>query len=148
MMADLYTPKFENDNLKEANIKMAEKNFNNVRIVHKHDTAENWSKANAFVPKQGELIIYDTDNNYAYERMKVGDGTTLVSDLPFIDESIVVSSDRVTHENDLLSNIIDTYILDVDYDTLLAFDTSEIIIGETQSTSILGQAILGQLVLA
>jgi hypothetical protein len=47
----------------------------------------------------------------------------------------------------LLSNIIETYILTVDYDALLAFDTSELVIGAT-TTSVLGQAILGQMVLA
>ena len=39
-----------------------------------------------------------------------------------------------------------TYILDIDYDSMLAFDVSEIIFGTTKS-SILGQAILGQMVL-
>jgi hypothetical protein len=42
---------------------------------------------------------------------------------------------------------LDTYILNIDYETFLAFDTSEIVIGAT-TTSVLGQAILGQMVLA
>lgn len=62
---------------------MSENVLKNVRIVHKHDTEENWLKATNFIPKQGELIIYDVDNNYNYERMKIGDGKTLVNDLPF-----------------------------------------------------------------
>lgn len=62
---------------------MSEKNIKNVRIVHKHDVAANWLKATTFVPKQGELIVYDIDDNYDYERFKIGDGTTLVNDLPF-----------------------------------------------------------------
>lgn len=42
-----------------------------------------------------------------------------------------------------------TYILNIDYDTLLAFDTSEIVFNAgTNTTSVLGQAILGQMVLA
>lgn len=60
---------------------MANKNFN-TRIINKHDTEENWSKAN-FIPKQGELIIYDKDDNYDIERFKIGDGTTSVNNLPF-----------------------------------------------------------------
>jgi hypothetical protein len=36
----------------------------------------------------------------------------------------------------------------LEYDTLLAFDTSEIVTGATSTTSVLGQAILGQMVLA
>mgnify|MGYP004629050933 CR=1 FL=1 len=34
-----------------------------TRIIHKHDTEENWKKATNFIPKQGELIVYDIDSN-------------------------------------------------------------------------------------
>lgn len=61
---------------------MAEKTFNS-RIVHKHDTEANWLKATSFTPKQGEIIIYDVDASYSYERIKIGDGTRNVNDLPF-----------------------------------------------------------------
>ena len=60
---------------------MAEKNLN-ARIIHKHDTEENWLKS-SFIPKQGEIIIYDIDSSHSYERIKVGDGTTNVNNLPF-----------------------------------------------------------------
>ena len=53
------------------------------RIIHKHDTEENWLKAVNFIPKKGELIIYDIDISYNYERFKIGDCSTLVSALPF-----------------------------------------------------------------
>ena len=66
---------------------MSEKMFN-TRIIHKHDTAENWEKATGFIPKSGELIVYDIDANYNYERLKVGDGTTPVTELPFWDENV------------------------------------------------------------
>lgn len=59
-----------------------EKNINS-RIQHKHDTETNWLKAINFIPKVGELIIYDPDNNYTYSRFKIGDGKTLVNNLPF-----------------------------------------------------------------
>lgn len=59
------------------------------RIILKHDTAENWAKATSFVPKQGEVIIYDIDTNYSYERFKIGDGKTLVNSLPFADANKV-----------------------------------------------------------
>lgn len=62
---------------------MSEKNLN-VRIVNKHDTEENWGRATNFIPKKGELIIYDIDSNYAYERFKLGDGVTVVNSLPFL----------------------------------------------------------------
>jgi hypothetical protein len=54
-----------------------------LRVVHKHDTEENWLKATNFIPKQGEMIIYDIDENYNYERFKIGDGVTNVNLLPF-----------------------------------------------------------------
>lgn len=63
---------------------MAEKNIAS-RIVHKHDTEANWLKATSFIPKQGEIIVYDADSTYSYERFKIGDGTTVVSSLPFAD---------------------------------------------------------------
>ena len=53
-----------------------------TRIIHKHDTEENWLKS-SFIPKQGEIIVYDVDTTYTYERMKIGDGITNVNDLPF-----------------------------------------------------------------
>lgn len=59
-----------------------EKNIN-ARIQYKHDTEANWNKALNFIPKQGELIVYDVDNTYSYERFKIGDGKTLVNNLPF-----------------------------------------------------------------
>lgn len=64
---------------------MAEKKFKS-RIVHKHDTAANWNKATNFIPKQGEIIVYDKDSIYSYERFKIGDGVTNVNSLPFADE--------------------------------------------------------------
>lgn len=122
----------------------------NARLIQKHDVEANWITAsnNGFVPLNGEIIFYDKDENYDYVRMKIGDGTTLVNELPFIDESIIIDSTKVTHGDNLLSNILETYILNIDYETLLAFDTSEIVTGATSTTSVLGQAILGQMVLA
>ncbi len=67
---------------------MAEKTLNNIRIVNKHDTEENWLKATGFTPKQGELIVYDIDDNYDYERIKIGDGVQNVNDLPFTDDAL------------------------------------------------------------
>lgn len=66
---------------------MAEK-FLNTRIVNKHDSAENWSKATNFTPKQGEIIVYDVDENYDYERIKIGDGVQNVNALPFVDDAL------------------------------------------------------------
>ena len=59
-----------------------EKNMN-ARIQHKHDIEANWEKAVNFIPKQGEIIIYDIDENYDYERFKIGDGINFVNNLQF-----------------------------------------------------------------
>lgn len=66
---------------------MAEKILSS-RIVHKHDVAANWSKAANFTPRAGELIVYDIDADYTYERIKIGDGTRNVNDLPFVDDAV------------------------------------------------------------
>lgn len=66
---------------------MAEKTLN-ARIINKHATEEDWDKATNFIPKQGELIIYDRDANNTQERFKIGDGVTVVSALPFISNTI------------------------------------------------------------
>ena len=66
---------------------MAEKNMK-ARIVHKHDIEANWLKATNFIPMKGEIIVYDIDDIYNYERFKIGDGKTLVSELPFYDDAL------------------------------------------------------------
>lgn len=138
----------------------------NGRFQQKHDYEANWLKATSFTPMKGEIIVYLAEANingvlftdavlpagrttpYTYSREKVGDGVSNVNDLPFANESVIVDSTRVTHGEDILSAILDTYLLNIDYETLLAFDTSEIVIGAVSTTSVLGQAILGQMVLA
>lgn len=59
-----------------------EKNMN-TRIQHKHDIEANWNKALNFIPKAGEIIIYDIDENYTYSRIKIGDGIRTISNLEF-----------------------------------------------------------------
>ena len=54
-----------------------------TRIQNKHDTEENWGKLNT-PPLAGEIIIYDKDSTHTKQRIKVGDGTTTVDELPFI----------------------------------------------------------------
>lgn len=115
------------------------------RQQQKHDVEENWLKAVNFIPMQGEIIIYDVDEMHSYERMKIGDGYLNVNALPFFASDI--SSTQVLHNLLPLDGIIDEYLLNIDYDTSLGFDVSEIIFSGT-TTSVLGQAILGQLVLA
>lgn len=83
---------------------MAERTLN-TRIVQKHDSESNWSSS-SLIPKQGELIIYDADENYNYERLKIGDGKTAVVNLPFADETFIISSTKVTHGESTLDNFL------------------------------------------
>lgn len=58
-----------------------------VRIQQKHDTQAHWDLATNFIPMAGEIIVYDVDPNvptYTYPRFKVGDGVTLLTNLPFV----------------------------------------------------------------
>lgn len=63
----------------------------NMRIIHTHDIQANWDseKLATFIPKAGEIIVYDIDANYSYERFKIGDGLRNVKELPFTVENIV-----------------------------------------------------------
>lgn len=101
-----------------------------TRIQMKNDTAEAWTRVsdpsqvtNVFVPLRGEPIFYREEDGEGFKfSMKVGDGVRTLEELP--DFSILIDYNQI------------------------AFDTSEIVIGATSTTSVLGQAILGQMVLA
>ena len=92
-----------------------------ARFTHKHDLEVNWLKAEGFVPYQGELIVYDIEVSetgktlslptgrttpYTYERFKIGNGFDNVTTLPFVDETMVLTSAQIKHNNESLDNII------------------------------------------
>ena len=58
-----------------------------TRIQHKHDIEANWIKAVNFIPLNGEIIVYDKDSEHDSARIKIGDGTTKINELPFIQEA-------------------------------------------------------------
>ena len=68
---------------------MSEQIFN-TRIQQKHDIEANWVKAVNFIPKAGEIIIYDADENHNYTRLKIGDGLTLINNLNFSTGSLAI----------------------------------------------------------
>lgn len=82
---------------------MSEKVLNNVRYILKHDTEENWKKASNFSPKNGEPIIYDIDSTHAKQRLKIGDGSTNVNNLPFIANDNLLESIKYVSESELSS---------------------------------------------
>ena len=75
---------------------MIEKNIKS-RIQHKHDSEAKWNTMVTFIPMQGELIIYDKDNNYSYERFKIGDGVTTVVNLPFYLENEIENNSALLY---------------------------------------------------
>lgn len=60
----------------------------NTRISLKKDTSSNWTQNNP-VLLDGEMIIVTT--NAGDVRMKIGDGTSTYTELPFADEKILDS---------------------------------------------------------
>ena len=61
---------------------MAEKTLN-TRIQLKIDTETKWNNTKDFVPKKGEIIIYEPDSNNSRYRIKIGDNKTDVKKLGF-----------------------------------------------------------------
>lgn len=54
-----------------------------ARIINIHDVEYNWNRAETFVPRAGEIVVYDVDQTHQYPRFKIGDGQTSIVDLPF-----------------------------------------------------------------
>lgn len=83
-----------------------DKQLNNY--TPKHDTEENWAKIAAdFIPKRGEIILYDIDSNFDYERIKIGDGITTLANLQFY---LASELEKIQEQIGLLNQ----YALDVD----------------------------------
>ena len=61
----------------------------NARTIQLHDVESNWLLVKDFIPRCGEIIIYDPDENYNYSRFKIGDGKTGVNKLSFVVDSIL-----------------------------------------------------------
>lgn len=72
------------------------------RTMQKSDIEGNWQKQNSFIPLKGEFIVYLPDkgktwidNNgithtgtYEFARIKIGDGTTTINNLPFVSNNV------------------------------------------------------------
>lgn len=69
----------------------------NTRIILKHDTEANWNKAINFIPNKGEVIIYDIDENFNYERVKIGDGVNNATQLPFINDNYLAKDNIIEY---------------------------------------------------
>ena len=80
---------------------MANEKTIKTRIQLKSDIEANWNKIDYyFVPLKGEIIIYSAETRndelpagrtepYTYSRIKIGDGKTSITALPFIDSGTI-----------------------------------------------------------
>lgn len=60
-----------------------------TRIKMKNGTPQEWLLAQNFIPLQGEIIIYNDD----VPKIKIGDGVTLVEELPFITDNYALKEE-------------------------------------------------------
>ena len=60
-----------------------------ARISLLHKTESEWAELPGFKPCSGEIVLYDPDQNHQFVRLKVGDGQTLLKDLPFIVDDVI-----------------------------------------------------------
>lgn len=94
----LYAPDFGIDKSKGEDIMAF-----NARVQLKNDTSTNWSKATTFKPLAGEVLVYDAETSVP--KLKVGDGTRLVSALPFVgDDKVDKVSGKGLSTNDFTAD--------------------------------------------
>ncbi len=116
-----------------------------VRVINKHDTEENWNSC-TYIPLQSEIIIYDIDKNHGFQRFKLGDGKTEVFNLPFLVSNPLFVGTQAEYEDANSKGLIPigmiVYIIDEDIN-----DDGEDTEDSNDTTSMLGYAILGQMIL-
>lgn len=96
---------------------MNTKIFENTRLCPKGDTEANWNKATGFVPLDKEIIIYKPDEMHSTARFKVGDGVTVVQDLPFAGADMAVIEQLINEKGELLIGYIDNAVKFLDEKT-------------------------------
>jgi hypothetical protein len=76
-----------------------------TRILMKTDTTLNWEKAKNFIPMPGEICIYsdgistntfnEDGSQIRIPGIKVGDGSTLIKNLPFINGMEAIPFEKI-----------------------------------------------------
>ena len=64
-----------------SSIKIQDKEYK-LKSIPFHGTATEWENSN-YIPKQGEIIIYDAETASDSAKIKIGDGSTFAHNLPF-----------------------------------------------------------------
>ena len=88
-----------------------------TRVQNKHDIEANWNLATNFIPLAGEIIIYDDLN-----QIKMGDGHTYLSELPFLDGKLKTVNGLGPDENGNIEVGIQVPIFSVSDTTLVISD--------------------------
>lgn len=83
-----------------------------TRVLLKTDFTENWNKAaNSFIPKEGEVCIYldriQLEDGSYIPGIKVGDGTSYINELEFINDDYITNAQIDALFN---SNLIKFYV--------------------------------------
>lgn len=73
-----------------------------ARVSQLHKTESEWLKIANWTPEAGELVIYDPDEHYNYARIKVGDGKSLLHELPFFIDSAATALIQKQHYFDII----------------------------------------------
>lgn len=89
---------------------MNKKIFENSRICPKGDIEANWNKAVGFVPLDKEIIIYKADTTHPTARFKVGDGKTVIQELPFSGTDIEAIEKLIDKKGELLIEYVDNAV--------------------------------------
>lgn len=97
---------------------MNKKIFENARFCPKGGTEADWNKAVGFVPLDKEIIIYKADAEHPVARFKIGNGKTVVQDLPFAGTDIEAIQQLIDEKGELLIEYVDSAISQVDWNQL------------------------------
>lgn len=92
---------------------MNKKIFENSRFTPKGDTEANWNKAIGFIPLDKEIIIYKADTEHPAARFKVGDGKTVVQELPFSGTDIKIIEQLINEKGELLIEYVDNAVASI-----------------------------------
>lgn len=89
---------------------MNKKIFENACFCPKGDIEANWNKAVGFIPLDKEIIIYKPDDSHSAARFKIGDGKTVVQDLPFSGANIDEIQQLINEKGEFLIEYIDNAV--------------------------------------
>ena len=76
------------------------------KAIPKHETEADWLQS-AYIPEQGEIVVYDADATHTKARQKIGDGIKTVKDLPFSGVDLEEAQDLIVPRMRLTDPFVD-----------------------------------------